>query len=142
MKIMIVEDDPSLQKLLELFLADYGACDKAANGREALEAIQRAIDDQQPYDLVCMDVMMPEMDGLEALRKIRQLEFKHHQDKVPSVKVIMITAKDLAKDMMSAFHAGCEAYITKPVSRKKLLDQIRQLGLLDAPAANENAAPQ
>jgi len=135
MRILIVEDDPALQDVLQMFLADYGTPDTAANGREALEAIHLSIDARQPYDLVCMDIMMPEMDGLEALQKIRQLEFQHYQDDLPSVKVIMITAKDMAKDMMSAFRAGCEAYITKPLSREKLLKQIREMGLLDTPVA-------
>jgi len=137
MKILIVEDDLSLLNLLEMLLADYGTPDKAVNGRQALEAIHLAIDARQPYDLICMDIMMPEMDGLEALQKIRQLEFQHYKDELPSAKVIMITAKDLAKDMLSAFRAGCEAYLFKPIDRKKLIDQIRQLGLIDAPVVNE-----
>ena len=129
MKILIVEDDASLQDLMQLYLADYGPCDVAGNGLEALEAIEQAIMTGQPYDLVCMDVMMPEMDGLQALQKIRRMEFKHFAEGLASVKVIMITAKDMAKDMMSAYDAGCEAYITKPFTQKKLLEQIFKLEL-------------
>lgn len=137
MKILIVEDELSQQRLLEMLLVDYGSCDLAANGREALEAIQRAFDTQEPYDLVCMDIMMPEMDGQEALQKIRQIEIKHYREGLPGIKIIMITAQKMATNMLSAFRAGCDAYITKPITRKKLIQQIYQLGLLDTPSPTE-----
>lgn len=133
MKILIVEDEASLQEMMQLYLADYGTCDIADNGMEALKAVEAAMVSEQPYDLICMDVMMPEMDGMEALKNIRRLEFKHFREGLPSTKVIMITAKNQARDLMNAYDAGCEAYITKPFDRKKLLEQMRQLGLLDEP---------
>lgn len=140
MKILIVEDDTSLQDLMQLYLADFGACDTASNGIEAFEAVIQAIEAGRPYDLICMDVMMPQMNGLEAMKKIRQMEFQHFNNGLTSAKIIMITAKDMAKDMVTAFNAGCEAYITKPFSREKLLEQIRGLGL--AEASDENHAPE
>lgn len=136
MKILIVEDDCSLQDLMQLHLTNYGTCDVAGNGLEALEAIEQAIVAGKPYDLVCMDVMMPEMDGMEALKQIRRMEFKYYSEGLESVKVIMITAKDMAKDMIKAYDAGCEAYITKPFTQEKLLEQIRQLGLMETPDNN------
>lgn len=142
MKILIVEDVCSLQDLMQLYLADHGTCDVAGNGVEAFEAVEKAIVAGQPYDLICMDVMMPEMDGLQALQKIRQMEFKHYTEGLASVKVIMITAKDMAKDMMSAYNAGCEAYITKPFTQKTLLEQIRALGLLDIPQTNDESTSE
>jgi two-component system chemotaxis response regulator CheY len=129
MNILIVEDEPALQDMIHLYLTDYGTCDIAANGIEALAAVEQAITDGRPYDLVCMDIMMPQMDGLEALKKIRRMEIKRYKKGQSGVKVIMITAKDTAKDMISAYNAGSEAYITKPFTRERLLEQIRQLGL-------------
>ena len=137
MKILIVEDDSSSQILLQTFLAEHGTCNLAANGQEAVEAIEQAIVTGQPYDLVCMDIMMPQMDGLEALRKIRQTEFKHYEKGLVASKVIMTTAKDMAKDITSAFKAGCEAYITKPISKKELFEQIQILGLLEPPCQSD-----
>ena len=134
MKILIVEDDSASQILLQTFLADLGTRDLAANGLEAVEAIEQAILAGEPYDLVCMDIMMPRMNGLEALQKIRQTEFKHHEKGLTTSKVIMTTAKDMAKDMTSAFKAGCEAYIIKPISKKELFEQMQLLGLLEPPS--------
>lgn len=129
MQILIVEDDIPSRRLLQLFLADFGICELAANGREAVEAVEQAILNEQPYDLICMDIMMPEMDGMEALQTIRRLEFKHYKPGSMSTKIIMVTAKGQAKDVMSAFHSGCEAYIIKPISKDKLFEQIGELGL-------------
>lgn len=133
MKILIVEDETSLQDLMQLYLADLGPCDTADNGIEAFQAVKQAIEAGRPYDLICMDVMMPEMNGLEAMKKIRQIEFKHFYEGLTSAKIIIITAKDMAKDMVTAYHAGCEAYITKPFTRETLLEQIHQLGLMQTP---------
>ncbi len=133
MKIMIVEDDVPSRDLLQLFLADFGQCDLASNGRQALDAVEKAMDAGNPYDLICMDIMMPEMDGMEALRAIRRLEIKHFIKESDSVKIIMVTAKGQAGDVMDAFDSGCEAYIIKPVSKEKLYAQLEELGLIAQP---------
>ena len=133
MKIMIVEDDVPSRDLLKLFLADFGQCDLASNGRQALEAVEQAIADDDPYDLICMDIMMPEMDGMEALRAIRRLEIKHFMKESDSVKIIMVTAKGQAADVMEAFESGCEAYIIKPISKVRLYAQMDELGLISNP---------
>jgi two-component system chemotaxis response regulator CheY len=135
MKILIVEDNTALQELMKLYLADYGPCDVADNGLQGYEAVKRAIEAGHPYDLICMDIMMPELNGLEAMKKIRLLEFKHFKAGLTSAKIIMVTAKDMAKDLVTAYHAGCEAYITKPFTREKLMQQIRELGLMTKPAS-------
>ncbi|MCA1987263.1 MAG: response regulator, partial [Desulfovibrio sp.] len=66
MRVLIVEDDFTSRKLMQTILSPYGDCDVAVNGREAVEAFQNALNSAKPYDLVCMDIMMPEMDGQEA----------------------------------------------------------------------------
>lgn len=137
MKILIVEDEKKLRELMEMYLSGYGSCDFAANGQEAVAAIENSVYSEQPYDLICMDIMMPEMDGIEALKKIRRMEFQLVEQGKPVTKIIMVTAKDMAKDMMSAFQAGCEAYLTKPFTREELIEQIRGLGLIDEPTATE-----
>jgi len=138
MKILIVEDDSSSQNLLKIFLAEHGTCDLATNGEEAVKAVERAIENGQPYDLICMDIMMPEMDGLEALRKIRQIEFKYYEEGLAASKIIMTTAKDMAKDITMAFKAGCEAYIIKPISKKELFEQMRILGLFESSCQSDS----
>ena len=64
-KTLIVEDDFACRKALQIFLSEYGNCFIAVNGCEAVEAVRQALDEDQPYDLICLDIMMPEMDGHE-----------------------------------------------------------------------------
>ena len=79
-KFLIVDDDPACRRLLKHFLSPYGHCDLAFDGREAIAAVRIAMDNESPYDLICLDIMMPEMDGQTALREIRGLEEEKGSD--------------------------------------------------------------
>lgn len=130
MKILIVEDEFTSRRLLQKILSVYGECDVAINGREAVEALVIALDEGQPYDLVCLDIMMPEMDGHEALKRIREIEAERSIAGLDGVKVIMTTALSDGKNIFSAFRAGCEGYIIKPIDKKKLISELKKLGLI------------
>ena len=130
MKCLIVEDDFTARRLLQVYLTDYGDCFIAVNGHEAVDAVREALERGRPYDLICLDIMMPEMDGYDALKAIRQIEKEHQVNGLDGVKVIMTTALDGSKHIMGAFRTGCEAYIIKPVRKEKLLEEIEKLGLL------------
>jgi two-component system chemotaxis response regulator CheY len=130
MKCLIVEDDFAARKLLQVYLSNYADCFIAVNGHEAVEAIREALEEGESYDLICLDIMMPEMDGHKALEAIRQVEKEQGIRGLDGVKVIMTTALDDSKNIMGAFRTGCEAYIVKPIRKEKLLEEIKQLGLL------------
>lgn len=135
MKFLIVEDDFTARKLLQMYLSDYGRCFLAINGSEAVQAVQEALDEGDPYDLICLDIMMPQMGGHEALKVIRQMEEQRQIGRLDRVKVIMITALDDSEDVMDSFKNGCEAYIAKPVKKEKLLLELKKLGLIKLGAA-------
>ena len=130
LKILIVEDDFPSYKILEEYLSEYGDSTTAANGIEGVEAFKNALDAGTPYDLVCLDIMMPEMDGHEALRTIRQIEQKYGIFDPSGVSVIMTTAKDRSRDMIEAFDEGCASYIVKPVDQEKLVAEMQKLDLI------------
>jgi two-component system chemotaxis response regulator CheY len=73
MKILIAEDDMMSRKFLYKFLSKYGECDITVDGMEAIDAFLLALKDKKPYDLVCLDIMMPKVDGLKALKRLKLL---------------------------------------------------------------------
>ena len=129
MKILVVEDDFISRKLLVKSLSGYGECDVAVNGREAIDAFALALNDGPRYDLICLDIMMPEVDGLEALKKIRALETERGIGELDGVKIIMTTALGDKTDILEAFTSGCEAYLVKPLDRDSLNRTLKELGL-------------
>jgi two-component system, chemotaxis family, chemotaxis protein CheY len=130
MKCLIVEDDFTARKLLQAYLRKHAACDVAINGKEAIQAFSDALENNQPYDLICLDISMPEMSGHEAMKQIRQLEEEKNITLGDGVKIIMTTAFNDKDNIMAAFRSGCESYLVKPVSQKKLFAEIEKLGLL------------
>ncbi|BHH85482.1 response regulator [Desulforhopalus sp. 52FAK] len=133
MKTLIVEDDFLARALLTTLISEYGECHIAVNGKEALEAIERAYNDKVPYDLICLDIKMPVMDGHETLLELRKMEEEHLVSLADATKVIMVTAVDDSKNMMKAIRQGhCEAYLTKPFDRKKLIDHLKKLDLIES----------
>lgn len=130
MKTLIAEDDFTSRRLLQKVLFPYGRCDVAVDGEESLEAVRLAWEENEPYDLICLDIMMPKMDGQEALMKIRSLEKDKGIQGLSGVKVIMTTALGDNENIMTAFKEQCEAYLVKPIDKEKLLKEIRYLGLL------------
>ncbi len=130
MKTLIVEDDFTSRLLLQGILQAFGETHISVNGKEAIEAVHIALDAGKPYNLICLDIMMPEMDGQTALKNIRNLEEKAGILASCGAKIIMTTALDDKKNIMSAFKEQCDAYIVKPIDREKLEHQIRALGLI------------
>jgi len=128
LKILIAEDDMISRKLIWKVLAEYGECDLVINGIEAIDAHMMALKDNEPYDLMCLDIMMPKIDGVKALKAIRDLE-KQFQVKKP-VKIIMVTALDEREVVDDAFNKGADAYATKPLDIDKLIDVMKNLEII------------
>lgn len=128
MKILITEDDLSSRKFLYKFMSAYGECDITVDGMEALDAFLLAVDEGDPYDLVCIDIMMPKVDGVKVLQVIRDLERQKNIPEEKRTKTIMTTALNDVNLVKSLFEYGCEAYATKPIDIKKLTTVMEKLG--------------
>ena len=132
MKILIVDDDFMIRRILKDILSPFGDCDVVTDGSEALQAFRLAWEENAPYDLICMDIMMPDMDGQQSLREIRALEEKLEIEQTDEVKVVMVSALDDPKNVVQAFSkGGATSYIVKPIEKEKLLSEIRRLGLIE-----------
>lgn len=130
MKALVVEDEFKSRTLLQRILSRYGECDVAINGEEAVEAFVHAWKEGEPYDLITMDIMMPEMDGQQALKDIREMEKKAGVEESHMVKVIMTTAYDLQEEKDEAFEWGCTEYLVKPIDKSRLMDILKKYSLL------------
>jgi two-component system chemotaxis response regulator CheY len=130
MKTLIVDDDFAARKLLTAYLREYGTCDQVVDGEEAIQAVKMALKEKAPYDLICLDIMMPNKDGQEVLQEIRSIENRRGIYGLSGVKIIMVTALDDHRNIMDAFTSQCEAYITKPIEKEELISRLRFLQLL------------
>ncbi len=130
MKTLIVEDDFTSRLLLQELLKGYGPSHVAVNGKEAVEAVRAALEANEPYDLICLDIMMPEMDGQEALREIRALEDARGITSSYGAKIIMTTALGDLKNVSAAYGSLCDAYLVKPIEKVKLREELNKLELV------------
>lgn len=130
MRILIAEDDLAGRKFLFKFLSQYGECDLTVDGIETLDAYLLALKENRPYHLICLDIMMPKVDGVKILKAIRDLEKQNGVLPEQRVKVIMTTALAQTEHVYNAFEIGCEAYAAKPIDTEKLVEVMKKLGLI------------
>ena len=127
-QILVVEDEEKLARFIELELAHEGyTVQKAFDGRSALEAALAA-----DFDLILLDIMLPELNGMEVLRRLRQEK---------TTPVILLTARDSVMDKVAGLDAGAVDYITKPFAIEELLARIRVCLKFRSPAATSPAKP-
>jgi two-component system chemotaxis response regulator CheY len=131
MKCLIVEDVDFVREMMVSYLADYAEIDTAVDGVAGLELFTRAIRENIPYDLVCLDIEMPNMDGQQALRQMRRIE-NEAASLAKKTIIIMTTALSGTKDITEALWEGdCSDYLVKPVNQEDLLAMLRKYGLIN-----------
>ena len=131
MKILIAEDDFASRKFMLRFLSKYGECDVTVDGMEAVDAFTMALDADEGYDLLCLDIMMPELDGYQALKQIREYEKEKGISEEDGAKIIMTTALNEGRNVTKAFELGCVAYAGKPIDQDKFENVLRKLNLIE-----------
>jgi two-component system chemotaxis response regulator CheY len=128
MKTLIVEDDFTSRLLLQEIMKQFGPAHIAVNGREAVDAVRTGMESGETYDVICLDIMMPEMDGYEALSQIRALEEARGILPPRGAKIFMVTALDGIKNVSRGFRGLCDSYLVKPVEKARLIEQLRSFG--------------
>lgn len=131
MRILIAEDDLASRIFMKKFLSKYGECDVVVDGIEVIDAFLNSLNEENHYDLICLDIMMPRLDGVKALKSIRDIEKQKGMDGDARVKIIMTTALNDKATVMNAYDAGCEAYAWKPIETEKFILVMRRLGLIE-----------
>lgn len=131
MRILIVEDEQSSRKFIKHVMTSYGECDAVEDGAAALQAFTEALERGNRYDLICLDIMMPEMDGQDALKEIRVIEKEFGVTPQLETKVMMTTALGDPANVMEAYYkGGASIYLTKPLDVEKIREAMIELGFL------------
>lgn len=131
MKSLIVDDDFFSRRILQSIFTVYGECHVAVDGKEALFAFKQALAEEAPYEVICLDIMMPEMNGQEVLKEIRQIEQNKNISSEKCAKIIMTTALDDSENIRAAFREQCESYLIKPIHKSKLVKVLSDFGLIN-----------
>ncbi len=128
LRFLIVEDDPVYQTMLEAFLEAYGTSKIVESGEEGIASFESAINDGKHFNMVCLDIKLPGIDGLRVLSKMRVMEAGA---KLPEkTKIMILTASEETAHMMEAFSNEADAYLQKPIQRGDLVEQLILMGLI------------
>ena len=132
LRILIVDDSKTSRLALERILEPYGDCELGSNGEDAIKAFSLAWEQGRPYDLICLDIMMPHVDGIQALMIIRRMEREMGILNPHGAKVIIVTNIDNPSIVFEAYYrGGANAYLYKPVDKSKLTSELKRLALID-----------
>ncbi len=130
MRVLILEDDPVSGRILANYLEPYGKCDLATDGKSAVALFQNALLSGDRYRLIFIDIMVPEIQGHDVLKMIRETEQKEHISIENKAKIIMTTSLSDPENIIEAFKATCDSYLIKPIRKDKLIHDLKSLGLL------------
>lgn len=132
MKCLIVDDDIFGRELLNCFFMDFaGTVDKAENGAEAVKLFEDALKSGSPYDVVCLDILMPIMNGQEALKMMRALEKDAGVKEGAESVIFMTTALNSLEDIQEAIWQGdCNNYLVKPIAKADLVALLKKYNLI------------
>ena len=128
-RCLIVEDDFYSRNLLNKYLEGHFDCDLAVDGNEAIVAFQKALSENNPYKLIMLDILMPNLNGHDTLRFIREIENDNGIFGLDGVKVVMTTAYGDSRNVMSAFRNGCESYLVKPILKNQVMEELQKLNM-------------
>jgi two-component system, chemotaxis family, chemotaxis protein CheY len=130
MRILVVDDDFVSRRILHNCVKELGESDMAANGKEAMLAYDFGISEGAPYDLILLDIMMPEMDGNEVLKAIRDREKAEAPKGLKRTLIAMATSLGDKQNVIGAFRQQCDGYIVKPYSSESVLRDLRRAGII------------
>lgn len=129
MKILIVDDNEAARKLLKIRFSRYGDLKMVNGGAEAITAFKEAFKTDERFDLICLDYCMPNMDGIEVLKAIRQIESEHQVAWDNHVRILMVSASDCESAVTKAYAYGCDSFMLRPFRKEQIIEEASSLGL-------------
>ena len=141
MKSLIVDDSPGFRSLLQLILAPFSVCDLASDGEECVHLFERAHKNREPYNLICLDLTMPKLDGLETLKIIRNIERSWSIPEERQVAILIITSSSEKRHILEAHSRNSQGYILKPFKKNKIVETLAGLDLLSTEESSPPSLP-
>ncbi|HKP96749.1 MAG TPA: response regulator [Fibrobacteria bacterium] len=130
MRTLVVDDDFTSRRILMRIMQSFGTCDAACNGKEGWQAFCQAHDERDPYEVILLDILMPEMDGHELLGRIRGFEEERPLRADQIARIAMATVLHDKDSVLRSFRGQCDGFITKPYSAEVLVKDLRACGVL------------
>jgi len=131
MKILIVDDVRLVRELEERHLKQYGSCETAQNGHEAISMIKTAFKLGTPYNLILLDILMPVTDGFEVIKTVRSIERENKVDDKNRCRIIIISALKTDDEVKKAIELGCDDYMLKPIQLQLLKSKLKKFQLIN-----------
>ena len=127
-RILVVEDDETSRLLLCTVLSKFGTCEIVADGQQAVQAYHAALDEDRPFDLICLDIKLPGMDGGKVLKYLRRHEAVTKA--TSTVKVVVISGVRASEQVLDMYRLGCQGYLMKPIKVENLLTRLSELEVI------------
>lgn len=131
MRALVVDDVKPNCRVMQAALAKYGECDSAANGRECVEAFHNAWKDNEPYQAILLDMVLPDMEGVKVLEVLRKIEAAMNIPYAQRARVFIVSSHDRAPYVTTLRNLGYDGWLDKPISLNSLIDKLRRAGLIE-----------
>jgi len=128
MKCLVVDDDGVSLNKMQKIIGEFGDCVLAESGKDAIVEFNHAWDQKLPFELISLDISMPDMSGIDVLIAIRNIEKEKGISKDRQCKVMMVTATADQDVVIGSVKAGCNTYIVKPFDRTRVVEKLKSLG--------------
>ncbi len=128
MRILVVDDELVSRKKMAKIVSDFGKVDSVKNGKAALSTVKTALEDWKLYNLITLDVSMPEVSGIEVLSGIRQLEKERGLDDEEKAKILMVTSHSDV-ETVKACVGKCDGYVIKPFNKEVMVEKMKKIGM-------------
>lgn len=133
MRSLVVDDELVSRKKMQRIMDSFGECRAVDNGMAAINAVISSWKDNEPFEVITLDISMPDMTGIEVLGKIRLLEKKRSDPKQARLRIIMVTSHSDKENVVNALKAGCDDYVAKPFDKKIMAGKLKKLNFQVAP---------
>lgn len=129
MKMLVVDDELVSRKKMIKIISDFGQCEGVKNGKAAVSAVMKSLEDWKPYNLITLDVSMPDINGTQVLDAIRKLEEERGLDEDEKTKILMVTSHSDV-ETVKACAGKCDGYIVKPFNKDVMVAKMKKIGVL------------